>query len=578
MSTVNSADRPARWVRAAAVTAVLLVVLGASQLWGALPAGASPNMQSTGSSFAGAAIQEWVGTSNTLFGLNINWQVQSSIIGLNQFATNQVDFGASDIPYSSGQAQSSPNQPYQYFPDVAGGLAFMFNLNGQDGSQITNLNLDATVISKIFLGKITTWNDPAIRALNPALCPSANQCDLPNQPIIPVYRSEPSGENYLLSDYLLHQDPADINTANTDFSRSPLALPSATWLYPSDLGQVNNPNNYPNLGKFVPQVGSDNAANYVASAASVGSITYVETAYAINHHFPVASLVNAHGSAVQPSSVNVATALEAAVLHADLTQDLTGVYTNPLANAYPLSAYSYLVAACSPTLAAGQHTACAGGPNIASPFPTSKGQALGQFVAYLACAGQARMSFLGYSPLPPVLVQEDFLAVGRMNGGVQPPPPTAANCKNPYVDGTTVLPGAPVVAGVAGGGVTATTAVANVGGGGAGGGAGGTSTSNGGSGSSGSNTGSDSATAGLAADQIAEGYTIVNGQVVRKACPDGRFICGSDLAAATKSVIGPSGLLYIGWALLFLALVLGPPLIATRIKRRRAGIVGEGPA
>ena len=469
MSTVNSAERPTRGVRAAAVTAVLLVVLGASQLWGALPAGASPNMQSTGSSFAGVAIQEWVGTSNTLFGLNINWQVQSSIIGLNQFATNQVDFGASDIPYSSGQAQSSPNQPYQYLPDVAGGLAFMFNLNGQDGSQITNLNLDATVISKIFFGKITTWNDPAIRALNPALCPSANQCDLPNQPIIPVYRSEPSGENYLLSDYLLHQDPADINAANTDFSRSPLALPSATWVYPSDLSQVNNPNNYPNLGKFVPQVGSDNAANYVASAASVGSITYVETAYAINHHFPVASLVNAHGSAVQPSSVNVATALEAAVLHADLTQDLTGVYTNPLANAYPLSAYSYLVAACSPALAAGQHTACAGGPNIASPFPTSKGQALGQFVAYLACAGQARMAFLGYSPLPPVLVQEDFLAVGRMNGGVQPPPPTAANCKNPYVDGTTVLPGAPVVAGVAGGGVTATTAAANGGGGGGGG-------------------------------------------------------------------------------------------------------------
>ena len=70
------------------------------------------------------------------------------------------------------------------------------------------------------------------------------------------------------------------------------------------------------------------------------------------------------------------------------------------------------------------------------------------------------MAFLGYSPLPPVLVQEDFLAVGRMNGAAQPPPPTAANCKNPYVDGTTLLPGAPVVAGIAGGGVTATPAAA----------------------------------------------------------------------------------------------------------------------
>ena len=592
MSMANSADRPTSRGRAAAVTVALLMAFGATQLWGVVPVGASPNMQSTGSSFAGAAIQEWVGTSNTLFGLNINWQVQSSIIGLNQFATNQVDFGASDIPYSSGQAQSAPIQPYQYLPDVAGGLAFMFNLNGQDGSQITNLNLNAAVISKIFFGKISTWNDAAIRALNPAICPTANQCNLPNQAIIPVYRSEPSGENYLLSDYLVHQDPTDIKTANTDFSRSPLTLPSATWVYPSDLSEVNNSNNYPNLGKFVPQVGSDNAANYVSSAASVGSITYVETAYAINHHFPVASLVNAANKTVQPSSVNVATALEAAILHPDLTQDLTGVYTNPLDNAYPLSAYSYLVTACSPALASGQQATCAGGPNTASPFSTSKGQALGQFVSYLACAGQARMAFLGYSPLPPVLVQEDFKAVGRLNGGVQPPPPTAANCKNPYVDGTTILPGAPVVIGIAGGGVNVPVApVANGGGGGAsgtggsgtGGGSGnagtnGSSNSSGGSGSSGSTPGSGSATAGLTADQIAKGDTVVNGQVVHRPCPDGRFICGSDLMAATKSIIGPSALVYIGWSLLFLGLVLGPPLIASRIKRRQAGDVAKRPA
>ena len=193
------------------------------------------------------------------------------------------------------------------------------------------------------------------------------------------------------------------------------------------------------------------------------------------------------------------------------------------------------------------------------------------------------MSFLGYSPLPPVLVQEDFLAVGRMNGGVQPPPPTAANCKNPYVDGTTVLPGAPVVAGIAGGGVTATTAAATAG------------RWRGGGGPGASDTGrrprerrlwllrveragSGSATAGLTADQIAKGYTIVNGQVVHKACPDGRFICGSDLAAATKSVIGPSGLVYIGWALLVPGARARPTVHRSRLKRRRAGNAEEGPA
>ena len=90
------------------------------------------------------------------------------MIGLNDFAQNQVDFAASDIPYSSQQAQSTPTIPYQYMPDVAGGLAFMYNLNGNDGQRITNLQLNAQVIEKIFLGEITTWNDPAIATAQPA--------------------------------------------------------------------------------------------------------------------------------------------------------------------------------------------------------------------------------------------------------------------------------------------------------------------------------------------------------------------------------------------------------------------------
>ena len=53
----------------------------------------------------------------------------------------------------------------------------------------------------------------------------------------------------------------------------------------------------------------------------------------------------------------------------------------------------------------------------------------------MACAGQQQMATLGYSPLPPNLVQEDFDAIGRLNGGVEPPTVTAATCKNPYVDG-----------------------------------------------------------------------------------------------------------------------------------------------
>jgi len=420
-------------------------------------AAASPTLQSTGSSFAGVAIQQWVGQAATLLGLNINWQVSSSVLGLQNFAQNLVDFGASDIPYSSGQSAYTPTVPYEYMPDVAGALAFMYNLTGKTGTPITNLILNASIVEGIFTGTITTWNAAPIANLNPQLAG-----DLPSTTIVPVFREDASGENYLLSDYLLHLDPAPFTAYQTAMQGNPEVpgQPGAQW--PIPVTGVPYPPGYPgwNAGNMIGESGSDNVANYVSAASSNGAITYVETAYAKEHNEPVASLVNASGAAVQPTSVNDATALEDAILHADLTQDLSGVYTNPLPNAYPISAYSYLVTPCDPALAAAQSppTSCTGsGANV---FPTAKGQALGQFVAFLACAGQQKMAVLGYSPLPPNLVQEDFDAIGRIEGGQQPPPVSAATCKNPYVDGQTPLPGEPAVIGQAAGtpGAGATTA------------------------------------------------------------------------------------------------------------------------
>lgn len=590
MSMASSVRRRTHRVRGCGVVmAAVVVLMAAVQLGGELPAGASPSMQSTGSSFASVAIQQWVGQSATLFGLNINWQVSSSVVGLNNFGQNQIDFAASDIPYSAQQSTYYPNQPYQYLPDVAGGLAFMFNLNGANGQQITNLNLNPSLIGKIFFGEITKWNDPAIVAANPQLSGF-----LPSQNIIPVYRSDASGENYLLTDYLLHQDRADVVAAQTAFQSGNPGQPTATWPVPSASAQYD-PNKYPGwpAGYPVGESGSDNAANYVSALSSVGSITFVETAFAKEHHFPVASLLNASGATVQPTSLNVATALVTALLHADLTQDLSQVYVNVQPNAYPLSAYSYLVAPCSPGLATGQQSQCAGGPGTTSPFSSGKGQALGQFAAFLACAGQEKMATLGYSPLPPVLVQADFNAIGRMNGGQQPPSPTASNCKNPYVDGETLLPGQPLVPGVAPPTVTVTVTVGGTkgpggtGGSGSSGGTGGSggSAGSGGTGGSGSSVGlggvsaAAAAAAGLTPALAAQGFTVVNGQVVKKLCytPACQFKHANSLVAATDAVANPVVGMYIGWVLLVLGAILLPPLAAMRLSRRRLART-DGPA
>jgi len=554
-----------------------VALAGAAQLWGLAPAGASPSMQSTGSSFASVAIQQWVGQSSTLYGLNINWQVSSSVIGLNNFAQNQVDFAASDIPYSAQQSTYYPNIPYQYLPDVAGGLAFMYNVNGVDGQRITSLVLDAQAIDGIFLGEITKWNSSEIAALNPQLAG-----DLPATSIIPVYRSDASGDNYLLSDYLLHEDGGDFTAAQNAFQSGSPGQPSATWPIPSATSNFN-PQTYPNWAtqSLVGESGADNAADYVSALSSVGSITFVETAYAIEHNFPVASVVNASGNAVQPTSVDVATAMEAAILAPDLTQNLTNVYTNPLPDAYPVSAYSYLVTPCSPSLATAQGSSCAADPGGApSGFPADKGQALGQFAAYIACAGQQQMAELGYSPLPPNLVQEDFNAIGRLNGGVQPPPPTAANCKNPYVDGQTHLLGEPVIVGQAGGGIggTGTTVAAAAGGavggaaGAAGAGGAGASTAAGASGTAG---GASSAGSGSAAVAVPKGYALINGHLVRvgQSGPT-KFQRADALVAETRLVGGPHSAEVIGWTLLVLAVIIVPPVIA--LWRRRVAVDADG--
>jgi phosphate transport system substrate-binding protein len=548
------------------------------------PAGASPSMNSTGSSFAGPAIQSWVAQSGELYGLNINWQVSSSVFGLQNFSQNQVDFAASDIPYSANQVQPFPSQPYQYMPDVAGGLAFMFHLTGVDGQQINNLTLNPPLIDKIFLGEITKWNDGAIAAANPQLAG-----DLPNETIHAVYRADGSGENYLLSDYLLHQDGGNFSNAQNVFNSGNPGQPNAIWPTPQSNVNVSSPSfsaAYPawTANDPVSETGSDNAANYVASLGSEGSITYLETAYAREHHFPVASLVNASGAAVQPTSLNVAVALEKAILHQDLTQDLTNVYTNNLPQAYPLSAYSYFVSPCSPNLATNGGICAAdpgGGP---SPFPSAKGFALGQFVSYVACAGQESMAALGYSPLPPNLVEEDFEAVSRLNGGQRPPPPTANTCKNPYVDGEIPLPGEPVIYSNGGTpitvpGVTTTTA----GNGGGAGSHGSSSAGKGGSGSSGSakTYPKGVSTAGLSAKQIAEGYVYVNGHLAKSAAsiPEGQKILNyHNLVAAVDPLAGGKLLLYLGWLLAALAVLVAPPLIVMTRRKRAAAVPAEEPS
>jgi ABC-type phosphate transport system substrate-binding protein len=392
-----------------------------------------PQLEGTGSSFSAVAIDQWVGEASSQFGLNVNFQVSSSQEGLTTFAANGADFGATDYTYAAGDA-TPPTQPYQYLPAVGGALAFMYNLDGTDGKQINGLVLNAHVIDDIFSGAISYWDDPSIEAINP---PTVS-ADLPHTTIVPVVRQDDSGENYALSDYLLDQDSSAFQAYQRAVGDPTAGQPSNSWpIFPSGA-----PAGYPNYGSLIGENGSDGVANYVSSLSSEGSIGYLETAYAIQHSFPVASLVNASGHAVQPNSVNDATALERATLRDDLSADLIGVYRDKKPNAYPLSSYSYVVAPCSPALAKAERppTKCSGNNSDISAYTADRGAELGEFLNFAVCAGQEKMALLGYTVLPRRLVVQAFSGIDRISGATEPRSPTAANCANPYVDGQIHLP------------------------------------------------------------------------------------------------------------------------------------------
>ncbi len=378
---------------------------------GAAPALASgPLVNGGGSSYAAVAIDQWRAEILSLDGDNINYNTSSSVIGLNEFAQGQLDFGASEIGYSTGQASSKPGTAYQYLPDVAGATCLMYNLTGITGKPITQILLNSHLMALIFSGQIKYWDDPQIKALNSGVL-------LPHTPIVVVWRTDASGDNYLMSEYLAFEEGAIWNA----FARAMLYPAGADAVFPYP-AQGGYPKKY-NLTGWIGAQGSDIASNDVA--AQNGAITYVETAYAYEHDKPCAYVQNASGHYVIPTEYNDAVALEGAELLPDLEQKLKGVYTNPLPATYPISAYSYLITQ----------------EKTETP---QKGDVLGQFILFLACRGQQSAGQLGYSPLPPNLVEDDFKAVDRIEGAPKAPSsPTAQNCQNPYVDGQTPLPGEP---------------------------------------------------------------------------------------------------------------------------------------
>ncbi|MFC6357157.1 phosphate ABC transporter substrate-binding protein PstS [Luethyella okanaganae] len=407
-----STRRPAYWGRtrvAVALLGVALIATGVFGAAGALPAQAVGTVHAplvgSGSTWSANALQAWIRNVWANYQWKITYSESGSTQGRNDFAQGTADFGVSEIPYgiaNSQEADARPSRGFAYMPIVAGGTAFMYNLE-IGGRRVTNLRLSGDTIAKIFTGTITTWDDAAIKADNPALA-------LPAIPIVPVVRSDGSGATAQVSIWLRQE-----HTQQWDAYCGKVGRPFVN----DHCGVTSNYPVAPGSG-FVSRSGSNGVAGYVAQSHAVGAITFVEYSYALNSGFPVAKVLNSSGYYTEPTAQNVAVALLSAHINEDitspdyLTQNLSDVYTSGDPRTYPLSSYSYIIL---PT-------------QLESGFTENKGLTLADFGAYFLCEGQNDAETLGYSPLPINLVQAGQKQIERIPGG-NPVIKGTIDCNNP---------------------------------------------------------------------------------------------------------------------------------------------------
>jgi len=177
------------------------------------PALADVSIDGAGSTWSQIALQQWA-ADVARQGISVNYQGVGSTSGRVFYYQNQIDFAASEIPFTSAYRDSTgsvitnevalaAHRPYAYMPDVAGGTSFMYHLN-INGQLITTLRLTPLEIAKIFTGGITNWDDPSIAKDNP-------QLQLPNLPIRPVVRSDGSGTTAQFTAFMAAEEPAIYN-------------------------------------------------------------------------------------------------------------------------------------------------------------------------------------------------------------------------------------------------------------------------------------------------------------------------------------------------------------------------------
>lgn len=213
-----------------------------------------------GATFPYPIYAKWADAYKKVTGTSMNYQSIGSGGGIKQITAKTVDFGASDAPMKAADLEA--NGLIQ-FPAIMGGVVPVINVKGIESGK---LRLTGELLANIYLGKVKTWNDPAIAALNKGVA-------LPSDAITVVARSDGSGTTFLFVNYL--------SKVSAEWKSTVGEGTSVKW--PAGVG-----------GK-----GNEGVASYVARIN--GAIGYVEYAYAKQNKLAHALMANKDGQFVAPS-------------------------------------------------------------------------------------------------------------------------------------------------------------------------------------------------------------------------------------------------------------------------------------
>ena len=318
-------------------------------------------LQGAGATFPNPLYQKWLSEYGKVHSnVKIDYQSIGSGGGIKQIQARTVDFGASDAPMTDAEMKAAPAELI-HIPTVLGAVVVTYNLQGL----AKPLRFSPDVIADIFLGKITKWNDPRIKADN-------TDANLSAADITVVHRAEASGTSFVFTDYL--------SKISTDWKQKVGADKSPQW----PVGQG---------GK-----GNEGVTGQIKQQPN--TIGYVELAYAVQNKLPSALIKNASGSFVEPSidAVTAAAAASTAITPDDLRVSITNANG---VEAYPISSFTYILA-------------------YKDQKDATKGKALVDFLWWGIHDGESFAKNLLYAPLPAEIVKRAEAKINSITAGGKP--------------------------------------------------------------------------------------------------------------------------------------------------------------